>query len=454
MKLTAAAAAAILAGLSVALPSDHVVASTANALVSRAASNSKVDGLLFNIDGETKYYAGTNSYWIGFLTNNADIDLVMGHLKTSGIKILRVWGFNDVTSNTNEVYFQSFAGSEPVINTGANGLQRLDYVVKSAETNGIKLIINFVNNWTDYGGMAAYNTFYGITQPADWYTNAKVQAQYKKYIEAVVSRYKTSTAVFAWELANEPRCKGCATSVIYDWATTISAYIKSLDSTHMVTLGDEGFMNGGGDSSYPYTIGEGIDFAKNLQIKDLDFGTFHLYPDSWGVSTDWGSSWVTNHAAACAAAKKPCLFEEYGYPSNHIAVESPWQKAALNSVGVAADAFWQLGETLSTGKTSDDTNTIYNPSDEWTALVINHIADINAKYGGGGTPGNGSTTTKPPTTATTAKPTSATTAPPTNTQPAGSVPLYGQCGGNGYTGPTTCAAGKCTYSNDWYSQCL
>ncbi|CAI4210515.1 unnamed protein product [Parascedosporium putredinis] len=31
---------------------------------------------------------------------------------------------------------------------------------------------------------------------------------------------------------------------------------------------------------------------------------------------------------------------------------------------------------------------------------------------------------------------------------------YGQCGGNGWTGPTTCANGvKCTWLNDWYSQC-
>ena len=36
----------------------------------------------------------------------------------------------------------------------------------------------------------------------------------------------------------------------------------------------------------------------------------------------------------------------------------------------------------------------------------------------------------------------------------GSVPLYGQCGGQGYTGPTTCAQGTCKVSNQWYSQCL
>jgi len=34
-------------------------------------------------------------------------------------------------------------------------------------------------------------------------------------------------------------------------------------------------------------------------------------------------------------------------------------------------------------------------------------------------------------------------------------PVYGQCGGTGYTGPTTCIAGSvCTYSNPYYSQCL
>ena len=33
--------------------------------------------------------------------------------------------------------------------------------------------------------------------------------------------------------------------------------------------------------------------------------------------------------------------------------------------------------------------------------------------------------------------------------------LYGQCGGQGWTGATTCVAGAvCTYSNPYYSQCL
>ncbi|PVF99220.1 hypothetical protein CPB86DRAFT_814169 [Serendipita vermifera] len=35
------------------------------------------------------------------------------------------------------------------------------------------------------------------------------------------------------------------------------------------------------------------------------------------------------------------------------------------------------------------------------------------------------------------------------------APLYGQCGGLNWTGPTTCVSGAtCVYSNDWYSQCV
>ena len=230
------------------------------------ASISKTDGLKFNIDGTTKYYAGTNSYWVPFMTNDNDVGVIMGHLATSGQKILRIWGFNDVKGNpgSGTVYFQSFSGSSATINTGANGLQRLDAVVKSAEKHGIKLIINFVNNWTDYGGMAAYFSACGASSNAQWYTTARCQTMYQTYIKAVISRYRNSNAVFAWELANEPRCNSCPTSTLTNWIRKTSDYIRSLDSDHMVTVGDEGFGLEGGDGSYPYQYTEGIDWAANL----------------------------------------------------------------------------------------------------------------------------------------------------------------------------------------------
>lgn len=238
------------------------------------------------------------------------MDIALDSLVASGLRILRVWGFNDVTSQpgSGTVYYQHLSASGSTINTGANGLQRLDYIVSAAEKRGIKLIIPFVNYWDDYGGIAAYIKVFGGSK-ADWYTNTAAQTQYRKYIQAVVSRYVQSPAIFAWELANEPRCNGCNTDVIFNWASSVSAYVKSLDSNHMVTLGDEG-MGLPGDGSYPYQYSEGTDFIKNLGIDTLDFATLHLYPSHWGTSYDWGNAWIKTHGEACAAAGVPCLLEE------------------------------------------------------------------------------------------------------------------------------------------------
>ena len=68
-----------------------------------------------------------------------------------------------------------------------------------------------------------------------------------------------------------------------------------------------------------------------------------------------------------------------------------------------------------------------------------------------------STSTKATTTSTTLVTSTKTSASATSTPPSGgggTAALYAQCGGQGYTGPTTCAQGTCKYSNDWYSQCL
>ena len=66
-----------------------------------------------------------------------------------------------------------------------------------------------------------------------------------------------------------------------------------------------------------------------------------------------------------------------GSDTNHCQNERPWQKTALETEGIAADLFWQLGVTLSTGKTSDDGFTIYEDSADWTCLVDDHVAEIN-----------------------------------------------------------------------------
>ncbi|KAF2803636.1 endo-beta-1,4-mannanase [Mytilinidion resinicola] len=324
-----------------------VATSTTPPTTGATGTISKASGTKFTIDGVTKlYFAGTNAYWIGFLTNNADVDTVMSHLQSSGLKTLRVWGFNDVNSvpGSGTVYYQSFSGSSATIHSGANGLQLLDYVVQSAAAHSIKLIVNFVNNWIDYGGMAAYMKACGGSTNKDWYQSSSCQTL----------------------------------SILRNWIKKTSAYIKSLNPTHMVTVGDEGFGVSGGDGSYPYTSGEGWNWDTNLAISTIDFGTFHLYPSSYlrGTSNDFGNGWIQAHAAACVKANKPCHFEEYGVSSDHCSVEGAWEKTSVSTAGMAADLFWDDGDQLTSSKTSDDRNTIFYGTSDWTCLVTNHVSAI------------------------------------------------------------------------------
>ncbi|KAF2404923.1 glycoside hydrolase [Trichodelitschia bisporula] len=329
----------------------------------------RVDGFKFNIDGKTEYFRGTNAYWLPFLAKSEDIDLTLDHMAEANLKVVRVWGFNDVGSipTKGTVWFQSFiTGSEPVINTGPDGLQKLDYVIDAAEKRGIKLIIPFVNNWEDYGGMAQYVRHYGGSLPSEWYGSEPAQVQYRKYIKAVISRRINSSAIFAWELANEPRCQGCNTTVIAEWAAKTSKYIKSLDPHHMVAAGDEGFGIAGGDGATPYLSVDGGDFKALVEIPDIDFGTFHLYPDHWGIDAAWGNTWIQNHAKACIAAKKPCVFEEYGMmDTDKCPTLEGWQRLSSQTPGMAGDMYWQYGDKLSIGDTADDKFTIYRNSPNW-----------------------------------------------------------------------------------------
>ena len=112
-----------------------------------------------------------------------------------------------------------------------------------------------------------------------------------------------------------------------------------------------------------------------------------------GVSNSWANAWIKNHGTVCAAANKPCILEEYGTTSDHVAIESPWQATSLSTNGVAGDMFWQWGDTLSTGQTHNDGHTIYYGSNDYQSLVVNHVAAIG---GGSGTP----TTTTPTSTGT------------------------------------------------------
>jgi mannan endo-1,4-beta-mannosidase len=217
----------------------------------------------------------------------------------------------------------------------------------------------------------------------------------------MVTRYKDSPAIFAWELANEPRCgadgtrnlprsSDCTPARLGAWIEEMSTYIKSIDSNHLVTWGGEGGFNIKSDD-WAYNGADGSDFDHELSLKSIDFGTFHSYNDWWDKPIEWTDQWIRDHAAAGVKAGKPVLHEEYGWltddkrmeylgkTSNITRTEALGRWQAISLAAEMPDLYWQYGYSgYSYGKNHNDGFTIYLEDPEAQQLIYQHAAKVNA----------------------------------------------------------------------------
>jgi mannan endo-1,4-beta-mannosidase len=296
----------------------------------------------FEVDGAPLCFGGSNNYYPIFKPRPVVDDLFEAAVALD-MRVMRVWGMLDRGSldgsvpnsdpdggEKEGVYFQYWdpVKQAPAYNDGPNGLERMDYVLAKAGELKLKIIVVLVNNWRAFGGVDQYLIWYGRDKHHEFFTAPEVKQAYKNWLEHVVTRtnsitglkYKDDPVVFSWELSNEARCKGgnafdrgsgWDTSTITDWADEMSTFIKSLDSNHMVSVGDEGFLNGGGDH-FAYKANDGVDNQALTAIPGIDFGTFHLYPEDWGAKVEWGEQWIIDHLRVGREVGKPMVLEEYG----------------------------------------------------------------------------------------------------------------------------------------------
>jgi hypothetical protein len=117
---------------------------------------------------------------------------------------------------------------------------RLDYVVKIAEKNGIRLKITI----DSFNILRSKDKLYGtyedepdrvenggpIRSPLDYFTNADSRAAYQNRLRNLVARYGHSPAVFAWEFWNEvDLVDEYDGAVVREWHQTMAEHLRSLD---------------------------------------------------------------------------------------------------------------------------------------------------------------------------------------------------------------------------------
>jgi hypothetical protein len=185
------------------------------------------------------------------------------------------------------------------------------------------------------GGSLFFGTPTSSGSKSSFFSDPASKRMYKANARALLTRvnaysgvmYKDDPTIFAWELMNEPRCRGCG-GALQGWIEEMAAYIKSIDSNHLLSTGEEGFYASDGSSRSSATRvnpevwagSTGQDFLRNHAVPEIDFAVAHLWPDNWGVFTLGGSldaefteTWIRQHALdATRILNKPFVLEEFG----------------------------------------------------------------------------------------------------------------------------------------------
>lgn len=112
-----------------------------------------------------------------------------------------------------------------------------DLMLKIANEKGIRIIFSLLNNWKWMGGAPQYAEFRGKNFK-DFWEDQELINDFKKTIDFTLNRtntltgvkYKNDKSILCWETGNELKSP-------YSWVKEIAAYIKGMDTNHLLMDG-------------------------------------------------------------------------------------------------------------------------------------------------------------------------------------------------------------------------
>ncbi len=304
------------------------------------------------LDGKEYRIAGTNNYYMHYGEYSMIKDVLDDCVKL-GINTIRVWGFMDGVNHDHTMQAEPYVYSKGGVKSSYD---KLDYAIAEAKKRGIRVVVAFTNNWGDFGGVPQYVEWFKGSHHDDFYKDPKIKECFKAYIKNLVNhtnRYtgivnRDEPTIMTWELANEPRAQSDKTGkTLYNWAKEMSDYVRSVAPNQLIALGTEGFFTRQGTDDWCYNGNDGVDWDRNITLPNINYGTLHLYPETWikPEIEQWGTKWIKDHAEAAKKANKPAVLEEYGVtataPANRAFVYKRWTDAVYDE-GLAGSMFWIL----------------------------------------------------------------------------------------------------------------
>lgn len=282
------------------------------------------DGSQLVLDGKPFRVAGVNNHYLPF-ASRAEVVRVLDDAVAMGANVVRtfiqpvigspdgrmptIWDWksradaSDLgTRGAYALYWDSDA-QRMAFNDGPNGLARFDFVIAEARRRNLRLIVAFIDFWAYTGGAQQMAAWYGGTDTYTFFAaDPRTRRDYRAWVEHVLTRHNTLTGfayrddptILAWELANEPEIR--PTSLMVDWVTVMSAYVKSLDPNHLLASGHSNMAE-------PFA---------DLAAPALDFATWHGYPRYALITHAEYDALIRRNCRLAQERGIPMLLEEFG----------------------------------------------------------------------------------------------------------------------------------------------
>jgi mannan endo-1,4-beta-mannosidase len=296
-------------------------------------------------DGRPYYFMGTN-YWQGMNlgapgddNHRAQLKRELDMMQSQGIKQLRILALSE-GPNT-EPYRVIPAVQTKPNELNENLLIGLDYLLNEMKKRDMTAVICLSNFWPWSGGMSQWVSWtegssipYPPPHPggswsryqeyaSKFYTLDKAVKAQQESVKKIVSRintisnmaYSEDPTIMSWELANEPR-GGNYRDAFLKWIASSAKIIKSIDKNHLITLGSEGETMDASDA--------GNNFLEDHASSDIDYATFHIWVENWGIYNPKNASgtlntaikvmqdYIADHVEKSKTLKKPVILEEFG----------------------------------------------------------------------------------------------------------------------------------------------
>ncbi|MGN1210984.1 MAG: cellulase family glycosylhydrolase, partial [Candidatus Cryptobacteroides sp.] len=298
------------------------------------------------VPNSKEYYVGTN-FWYGAILGSPEgapgsdrerLCRELDEMKSLGITNLRILVGADGADGI-AVKVQPALQTAPG-EYNENILEGLDYLLEQMDMRGMKAVLYINNSWEWSGGYGTYLEWAGKGKTPDTRTEGynkytefvsqfmtcpQAQELFFNHVRFIVERYRDSNAIYSWQIGNEPRCFSSDPAVQDEFVKYVdktSKLIKSIDSRHLVSIGNEGTCGCEGSLEL---------YERINSCPEVDYITIHIWPYNWGWAREASLTEDVNNAIrnsdgyidqALEVAErlgKDVVIEEFGFPRDNFA---------------------------------------------------------------------------------------------------------------------------------------